>query len=65
MEKVRVNVSLSDEVVKMIDSYCSISGMTRSAYIANVVTQNILTTDKLLNTITKGLSEVVKGESEK
>ena len=65
MEKIRVNVTLSAEIVKRIDDYCALSGMTRSGYIANVVTQSILTTDQIVTQMTKGLADVVKGESDK
>ena len=59
-KKTRIQVSLSDGVLKAIDEYCEITGLSRSAYCSQVISQSILTTKSFIEQVTNGLVTTTK-----
>lgn len=58
--KTRIQVALSDQVIALIDKYCEIAGMTRSAYCASVISQSIVTTQNFVDTVSDSFAKTVK-----
>lgn len=55
--KTRIQVTLSEPVIQMIDKYCDVMGITRSAYCAQIIGQSVITTSNVLSELTSKLNE--------
>lgn len=58
--KTRIQVALSDQVIALIDKYCDMTGMTRSAYCASVISQSIVTTQNFVDTVSDSFAKNLK-----
>lgn len=59
-EKTRVQISLGNDLLAALDDYCAKTGMSRSAYIAFVVSQNIYGTERIYSSVTDALNSALE-----
>ena len=61
--KTRIQITLGNDVLAMLDDYCEKTGMSRSAYIAFVISQQLYNTNRVFDitekAIQEGLAEVL------
>lgn len=66
-DKERIYVTVSADMAKRIDYYCEKMGLTRSAYCAYVIGQQVMSMDKALGVVDQmglALADSLKKEAE-